>query len=63
MAESDSRGMIRTSLHLPYRPKALNLTLPVERISPMPTTPDLDDDEREELAAVASLPKRGAYAQ
>jgi hypothetical protein len=28
MAERDSRGMIRTSLHVPYRPKALNLTLP-----------------------------------
>src|SRR4029078_12305393 len=24
MAERDSRGMIRTSLHVPYRPKALN---------------------------------------
>jgi hypothetical protein len=28
MAERDSRGMIRTSLHVPYRPKALNLALP-----------------------------------
>ena len=29
MAERFSRGMIRTSLHVPYRPKALNLSLPL----------------------------------
>jgi hypothetical protein len=34
MAERDSRGMIRTSLHVPYRPKALNLTLPSAPVAP-----------------------------
>jgi hypothetical protein len=33
MAERDSRGMIRTSLHVPYRPKALNLTFPALSLS------------------------------
>ena len=36
MAERDSRGMIRTPLHLPCCPKGLNLTLPCHDISSAP---------------------------